>query len=89
MYYFSTFMMATAKRIKSTRGKDKIAIHGYIYTLNKSTTQVKHWVCEKRGTLKHELQPTLIYLLLNRTLPKYWIVQYWAHFSTRGQLFCS
>ena len=52
MYYFSTFMMATAERIKSTRGKDRIAIHGYIYTLNKSTTQVKHWVCEKRGTCK-------------------------------------
>ena len=41
-----------AEKIKSTRSKDKITIHGFIYTLNKSTNQLKHWVCEKRGTCK-------------------------------------
>ena len=41
-----------AETIKSTRSKDKITIHGFIYTLNKSANQLKHWVCEKRGTCK-------------------------------------
>ena len=41
-----------AETIKSTRSKDKITIHGFIYTPNKSTNQLKHWVCEKRGTCK-------------------------------------
>ena len=41
-----------AEKIKSTRSKEKITIHGFIYTLNKSTNQFKHWVCEKRGTCK-------------------------------------
>ena len=41
-----------AEIIKSTRGKDKLVLLGFIYTLNRSTTGLKHWNCEKRSECK-------------------------------------
>ena len=38
--------------IRSTRGNDKLTINGFIYTINKSTSELQHWVCEKRGHCK-------------------------------------
>ena len=38
-----------AEIIRSKRGKDKLALFGFIYTLNRSTEEFQHWVCEKRG----------------------------------------
>ena len=34
-----------AETIRSTRGKDKL-------TINKSTSELQHWVCEKRSHCK-------------------------------------
>ena len=41
-----------AETIRSTRAKDKLVIIGFIYTLNKSTAELEHWVCEKHGRCK-------------------------------------
>ena len=41
-----------AESIRSKRGKDKLVILGFIYTLNKSNDQLNHWVCENRGHCK-------------------------------------
>ena len=41
-----------ADTIRSTRGKDELTINGFIYTMNKSTNELQHWVCEKRGHRK-------------------------------------
>ena len=56
-----------AEKIKSTRSKDKITIHGFIYTLNKSTNQFKHWVCQKRGTCKARITTNCVMVI---TKPK-------------------
>ena len=41
-----------AESIRSKRGKDKLVILGFIYTLNKSNNELNHWVCENRGHCK-------------------------------------
>ena len=41
-----------AETIRSTRGKDKLIINGFIYKMNKSTSELQHWVCEKRRHCK-------------------------------------
>ena len=38
--------------LKSTRGKDKAAIQGFVYPLVRSVDEVKQWTCEKRGVCK-------------------------------------
>ena len=46
-------MALIADTIRSTRGKDELTIkNGFIYTMNKSTNELQHWVCEKRGHCK-------------------------------------
>ena len=49
-----------AETIRSTRGKYKLVIIGFIHTLNKSSTELEYWVLEKRGQCKHELQPGMV-----------------------------
>ena len=44
-----------AETIRSKRGKDKLVIFGFIYTLNRATEESQHWVCEKRGQCKARL----------------------------------
>lgn len=47
--------MATSFKIeilKSSKNMEKAYIEGFIYTLNKSSPQLSHWVCENRGTCK-------------------------------------
>ena len=47
--------MATSFKIeilKSSKNKEKAYIEGFIYTLNKFSPQLSHWVCENRRTCK-------------------------------------
>ena len=45
-----------ADNIRSKRGKDKLVILGFIYTLNKSNDdELYHWVCGNRGHCKARL----------------------------------
>ena len=44
-----------AETIRSKRGKDKLVLFGFIYTLNRSTEEFQHWLCEKRGQCKARL----------------------------------
>ena len=44
-----------AETIRSKRGKDKFVLFGFLYTLNRSTEEFQHWVCEKRGQCKARL----------------------------------
>ena len=44
-----------AETIRCKRGKDKLVILGFIYTLNKSNGELYHWVCENRGHCKARL----------------------------------
>ena len=39
----------------SKRGKYKLVIFGFIYTLNRATEEFQHWVCEKCGQCKARL----------------------------------
>ena len=47
-----------AESIRSKRGKDKVVILGFIYTLNKSN-ELNHWVCENRGHCKARISTTI------------------------------
>ena len=38
--------------LKSTRGKNKAAIQGFVYTHVRSVDEVKQWTCGKRGVCK-------------------------------------
>ncbi|KAI6649667.1 hypothetical protein LOD99_6671 [Oopsacas minuta] len=38
--------------LKSSRGKEKVYIDGYLYTLTKSCYPYLYWLCEKRATCK-------------------------------------
>eukprot|EP00800_Vazella_pourtalesii_P023091 TRINITY_DN9221_c0_g1_i1.p1 TRINITY_DN9221_c0_g1~~TRINITY_DN9221_c0_g1_i1.p1 ORF type:complete len:146 (+),score=0.09 TRINITY_DN9221_c0_g1_i1:148-585(+) len=52
IFHFLNLHMASpsiAETIQSERGKDKLVMFGFIYTLNRSTEEFHHWVCEKRG----------------------------------------
>ena len=40
---------------KTSKNKEKACIEGFLYTLNKTSSQLSHWVCEKRGTCKARL----------------------------------
>ena len=40
---------------KTSKSKEKACIGGFVYTLNKCSAQLSHWVCEKRGTCKVRL----------------------------------
>ena len=44
-----------AETIRSKRGKHKLVILGFIYTLNKSNDELYHWVCENLGHCKTRL----------------------------------
>ena len=41
--------------LKSSRGKEKAYIDGFVYTLTKSCYPRLHWLCEKRATCKARL----------------------------------
>ena len=41
-----------AEIIKSKRWKAKLVLLGFIHTLNRLSTNFKHWICEKRGICK-------------------------------------
>ena len=43
-------------RIKLERNKDKASIQGFLYTLHLYVNVKEHWVCEKRGICKAQLQ---------------------------------
>ena len=50
--------MATQIRIellKTSKNKDKASIEGFLYTLNRSSPKLSHWVCERRGTCNARL----------------------------------
>ena len=40
------------QRIKSEKKKDEATVEGFIYTLNRLSTDTEYWVCEKRGVCK-------------------------------------
>ena len=42
----------TIEMIKSSRGKDKATIQGFVYTLAKSSRNVQIWLFEKREECK-------------------------------------
>ena len=44
---------------KTSKNKEKAYIEGFLYTLNKCSSQLSHWVCEKRGTCKARLTTNL------------------------------
>ena len=54
--------------IKSTRGKDKATIQGFVYTLARSTGDIQQWVCEKRGVCKARMHSRNS-LLIKPSLP--------------------
>ena len=41
-----------AESYRSKRGKDKLIILGFIYTINKSNNELNHWVCENPRPLQ-------------------------------------
>ena len=45
----------TIELIRSTRGKDKASIEGFVYTLTNFSRDVQQWVCEKIGVCKARL----------------------------------
>ena len=50
--------MATQIRIellKTSKNKEKASIEGFLYTLNRSSPKLSHWVCERRGTYNARL----------------------------------
>ena len=52
IFYILFLHMASpfiAESIRSKRGKDKLVLFGFIYTLNRSTKEFLNWVCKKRG----------------------------------------
>ena len=43
---------SNCRNYQKHEGKDKLTINGFIYTMNKSTSELQHWVCEKSGHCK-------------------------------------
>ena len=51
--YCSMAEVLSIELVKSTRGKDKVAIQGFVYTLVRSVDDVKQWTCENEEFAKH------------------------------------